>query len=263
MTLLDDLLHDLAQEGDRLRAVVADLPEPAWRTPTPAQGWDIATQIAHLSSTDEALVHAAAASHGDTAGWDEQVLRAMADPAGFVDAQARAGATEPPARILARWDAARAAVPVALRGAEGKLPWFGPPMSPASMATARIMETWAHGLDVHDALGVEPAITDTIRHVCHLGIRTRAFAFSTHDLAPPTEEFRVELTAPSGTTWEWGPADAAQRVTGPAEDFARLVTQRVHRDDTALIAVGADAQRWLSIAQAFAGPPGAGRGSTS
>ena len=82
---------------------------------------------------------------------------------------------------------------------------------------------------------------------------------ASHREAPPAEEFRVSLTAPSGDVWTWGPDDAEQRVTGPAYDFCLLVTQRVHRADTALVAVGADADRWLDIAQCFAGPSGEGR----
>jgi uncharacterized protein (TIGR03084 family) len=121
------------------------------------------------------------------------------------------------------------------------------------------METWAHALDVYEALGVEPEVTDRIRHIAHIGVRTRGFSFATNGLEPPAEEPRVELTAPSGERWTWGPADAAQRVTGPAYDFCLLVTQRVHRDDTALVAEGDDAERWLAIAQCFAGPPGEGR----
>ena len=139
------------------------------------------------------------------------------------------------------------------------MPWFGPPMSPASMATARFMETWAHALDVYDALGVEPEVSDRVRHVAHLGVRTRDFAFSVHGMDPPTEEFRVSLTAPSGDLWVWGPDNAGQTVTGPAYDFCLLVTQRVHRDDTDLEAVGEDANAWLDVAQAFAGPSGDGR----
>ena len=115
------------------------------------------------------------------------------------------------------------------------------------MATARFMETWAHALDVYEALGVDAAEpTDRIRHVAHLGVRTRNFAFSVHGLEPPAEEFRIELIAPSGEIWTWGPEDAAQTVTGSAYDFCLLVTQRVHRDDTDLVAVGADAERWLT-----------------
>ncbi|HRD12875.1 MAG TPA: hypothetical protein PLI79_13520, partial [Mycobacterium sp.] len=92
-----------------------------------------------------------------------------------------------------------------------------------------------------------------------IGVRTRDFAFTVHGLTPPAEPFLVELTAPGGDVWSWGPADAAQRVTGPALDFCYLVTQRRARSELDLTAVGADAQRWLQIAQAFAGPPGEGR----
>jgi uncharacterized protein (TIGR03084 family) len=139
------------------------------------------------------------------------------------------------------------------------MPWYGPPMSATSMATARFMETWAHSLDVYDALGVEPEVTDRIRHVAHLGVRTRDYAYSVRGTPPPTEEFRIDLVAPSGKVWSWGPEDAAQTVTGPAYDFCLLVAQRVHRDDTALVAVGRDADFWLDIAQCFAGPSGEGR----
>ena len=127
------------------------------------------------------------------------------------------------------------------------------------MATARIMETWAHGQDVVDALGIEREPTGRIRHVAHLAVRTRDFAYMINGLTPPTEPFRVELTGPGGELWTWGPEEATQRVTGAALDFALLATQRRHRDDCDVRAEGAEAQRWLEIAQAFAGPPGNGR----
>jgi uncharacterized protein (TIGR03084 family) len=132
-------------------------------------------------------------------------------------------------------------------------------MSAASMATGRLMETWAHGQDVADAMGVVRTPTDRLRHVVRIGVRARDFAFGVHGLTPPSEEFRVELVAPSGELWTYGPDAAPQRVTGPALDFCLLVTQRAHRADLAVEAVGPDADRWLDIAQAFAGPPGPGR----
>ena len=197
----------------------------------------------------------------DKQAWDAVVTQALEDPDGFVDASAAEGAAEAPEALLRRWRVARRLVRVTLEAyPEGRrLPWFGPPMSPTSMATARFMETWAHGLDVAEALGETPEPTDRVRHVAHLGVRTRDFAFSTRGLEAPAEEFRVELTAPSGETWSFGPEDAAQSVRGPAYDFCLLVTQRRHRDDLALVADGPDADRWLDVAQAFAGPPGAGR----
>jgi len=255
--VLEELLGDLAAESAALRKVVADLTEEQWRTPTPAEGWDVATQIAHLAWTDEASVVAGT----DKVAWDALIVEALADIEGFVDKKALEGGAVPPATLLARWDASRPALAEMLRSAEGKIQWFGPPMSPASMATARFMETWAHGLDVHDALGVTAERTDRVKHVCHLGVRTRGFAYSVRSLDVPSAEIRVELTSPTGQEWRWGPEAAAQKVTGPAWDFARLVTQRIHRADTALVAEGADADQWLSIAQAFAGPPGKGRDS--
>jgi len=255
--LLDVVLRDLAAEGDRLERIVADLDEAAWRTPTPAAGWDVAAQVAHLAWTDEVAVLAAT----DKEKWDEVVMLAIGDPDGFAGTAALAGAAADPGEILGRWRAARASLQETLRAfpAGRKLPWFGPPMSPTSMATARFMETWAHSLDVAEALGVPPEPNDRIRHVAHLGVRTRDFAFGVHGLEPPAEEFGVTLVSPSEEVWSWGPADAAQTVTGPAYDFCLLVTRRRHRADTDLVAVGADADRWLDLAQAFAGPPGDGR----
>ncbi len=262
MSVLDDVIADLTAEGDQLRSAVAALDEPGWRTATPAEGWDVATTIAHLLWTDEVAVLAAGAlTEEGKQAWDAVVLDAIADPTGFVDTEALRIGKESPATLLSRWDAARPALTGALRAyPEGlKLPWFGPPMAPTSMATARYMETWAHALDVYDAIGARPEVTDRIRHVAHIGVRTRGFAFANNGLEAPAEEVRVELTAPSGATWTWGPEDADQRVTGDAYEFCQLVTQRVHRDDTALVAVGADAEQWLRIAQAFAGPAGGGR----
>jgi len=258
-TLLEQVLTDLAAEGAALEAMVEHLDEAGWRTPTPAAGWDVATQIAHLAWTDEVAFAAAT----DKERWDAIVLAAIADPMGYIDAQALEGGKAAPADLLARWQDARTALREALRGwPEGqKMPWFGPPMSPTSMATARLMETWAHSLDVAEALGIDRPPTDRIRHVTHLGVRTRNFAFGVHSLEPPTEEFRIELRAPSGELWEWGPEGAAQSVRGSAYDFCLRVTQRRHRDDLDLVAVGPDADRWLDIAQAFAGPPGDGRPS--
>ena len=251
------VLSDLAAEGDVLDAIVADLDESGWRTRTPARGWDVAHQIAHLAWTDEVAVKAAT----DKEAWDAVVLQAIEDPEGFVDVEAERLSALAPAELLERWRAARAALAQTLLDLpEGtKLPWFGPPMSATSMATARYMETWAHGLDVAEALGLTPTPTDRIRHLVHLGVRTRDFAFSVHRLEVPREEFRVELVAPSGETWGYGPEEAAQTVRGSAYDFCLLVTQRRHRDDLDLVATGEDADRWLDVAQAFAGPAGSGR----
>ncbi len=251
------IVADLRAESDDLDALVAPLPAERWEEPTPAPGWSIAHQIGHLLWTDRVALVAVT----DETGFAELLKAAAADPSGFVDAGAEELAALSPADLLSDWRVTRGRLHEALLAvADGrKLPWFGPPMSAASMATARLMETWAHGLDVADALGVRRAPTERLRSIAHLGVRTRDYAFSVNNLAPPTEQFLVELRGPAGDTWSWGPPDAAQRVTGSAEDFCYLVTQRRPLSALDLTAHGPDAQRWLEIAQAFAGPPGPGR----
>ncbi|TCJ29377.1 TIGR03084 family metal-binding protein [Nocardioides jejuensis] len=265
--VLDGVLADLQAESAYVESLLADLDEAGWRTATPAEGWDVATTIAHLLWTDESSVKAVAGTllvngDADKEPWDALVLDAFGDPTGFVDTAALTIAkTHTGAELLARWQESKAALADALRSVPDgqKLMWFGPPMAPASMATARLMETWAHGLDVADAVGAPHSVTDRIRHVASIGFRTRNFAFAQNGLEAPAEPIRLELVLPSGETWIAGPEDATQTVTGSAYDFAALATQRVHRDDTDLVATGPDAETWLTIAQAFAGPAGGGR----
>jgi uncharacterized protein (TIGR03084 family) len=252
-----DVLDDLLNEGDELDRLVAGLAPGKWAGPTPAPGWTVAHQIAHLAWTDEQAVLAAT----DPEDFNRQVEKALASPGTFVDEAAEQGAAAPPAELLERWRDARLAVQWAFseHSWDVRVPWFGPSMSVASMVTGRLMETWAHGQDVADALGVERVPTARLRHVARIGVRARNFAFSARSLEPPAEDFRVELTGPGGEFWTYGPEGAAQRVTGPALDFCLLVTQRAHRADFAVRAEGPDADRWLDIAQSFAGPPGQGR----
>ncbi|MFC8197398.1 TIGR03084 family metal-binding protein [Streptomyces sp. NPDC057298] len=251
------VIDDLRQESEQLDLMVGELKEGRWALATPAPGWSIAHQIAHLAWTDRSALLALT----DAEAFAKEVEKALASPDRFVDEAAEEGAALPPARLLAEWRAGREALEAAMRAAPTgvRYPWYGPPMSVASMATGRLMETWAHGQDVADALSVTRAPTDRLRHVVRIGVRARNFAFAVHGLAAPEEEFRIELTGPSGDLWAYGPEDAGQRVTGPALDFCVLVTRRAHRADLAVRAEGPDADRWLDVAQAFAGPPGTGR----
>ena len=257
MTDLAALLADLRAEGDDLDRLVADLDQTSWASPTPAEGWTVAHQVSHLAWTDRLAALAAR----DPTAFHHELQNAAADPDGYVAAGAAEGVTEPPDRLLDRWRRGRAELLdlLATTPVDTRLPWFGTSMKVPSMATARIMELFAHGQDIADALGVRRPPSPRLRHVAHLGVRTRDWGFLVHGLTPPAEEFRVELTAPDGGTWTWGPREAAQRVTGPALDFCLLVTQRRNRADLDVTADGPDADRWLDIAQCFAGPPGTGR----
>ncbi|MFJ9459836.1 TIGR03084 family metal-binding protein [Kitasatospora sp. NPDC101447] len=259
--VLGGLLEDLRAESAVLDGLVTGLPAEGWARSTPAEGWTIAHQIAHLAWTDDWTALAARDAEGFAAALDARFGKLSAAGADPVEEGARDGAATEPTVLLARWRAGREEVLAALSAAPAdvRLPWFGPPMKPASMATARLMETWAHGQDVADALGVTREPTARLRHIAHLGLRTLGFAFGAHGLPAPERPVRLELTAPDGGTWAIGPADAQDVVTGPALDFCLLVTQRRHRDDLALTATGPVAAAWLPIAQAFAGAPGKGR----
>ncbi len=257
MSVLDALVDDLHEESAALDALVAPLSPEQWRTPTPAPGWTVAHQIGHLLWTDRVAL----LSITDEPAFLQLVAEAQSVMLTFVDDAAEDIAATPPDELLAEWRTGRTALHAALRAVPDgrKLAWFGPPMSAPSMATARLMETWAHGLDVADALGAQIAPSSRLKSIAHLGVRTRDFAFTVHGLTPPAEPFRVELNAPDGTLWAWGPEGAGQKVTGSAMDFCSLVTQRRPRTELDVVAEGPDAQKWLTIAQAFAGPPGAGR----
>ncbi|MER6615536.1 TIGR03084 family metal-binding protein [Streptomyces xantholiticus] len=251
------VFDDLRSESEDLDQLVRELSPNEWTAATPAEGWTVAHQIAHLAWTDSAALVAVT----DPAAFAVEAEKALAAPDSFVDDGAAEGAALPPAELLARWREGRERLLRALREAPpgSRFPWFGPPMSTATMATARLMETWAHGQDVADALGVVRTPTARLAQIARIGFRTRDFAYGVNRLTPPAEPFRLELTGPAGESWTYGPDDAAQRVTGPALDFALLVTRRAHRADLALAAEGPDADRWLDIAQAFAGLPGKGR----
>jgi len=257
VAVLDSVLADLAAEGDELDQLVAGIEPGRWQSDTPAEGWTIAHQIGHLASSDRFAVLAAT----DPAAFESQRAAVAGDFDGATDSAAADAVVLPPGDLLTDWRESRAAVLAALAAVPDgqKVPWLVAPVSAATLASTRLMELVGHGQDVRDALGVTWTPTDRIAQLARLGVRTRDFAYLARGLQPPAREFRVELTAPSGEQWAFGPPDAAQRVTGPAADFCLLVTRRRHRADLRLRAEGADAHAWLDFAQAYAGPPSPGR----
>ncbi|MBK5287402.1 MAG: TIGR03084 family protein, partial [Acidimicrobiia bacterium] len=185
----------------------------------------------------------------------------LEDPDGITERISRRSRDMDPAEVLTWFTASRESMLAIFLNLDPstRVPWYGPPMSLASSLTARIMETWAHGQDVADALGAEHRLTRALRQVAHIGVRTFANSFTTRGLEVPEVSVSVELTAPDGDTWTWGDPAAEDRVVGSASGFALVVTQRRHVADTGLQVAGAVATQWMSIAQAFAGPAGAGR----
>ena len=254
---MDPICGDLAAEHAALDALVAELDEDGWDTVTPAEGWAIRDEVSHLAYFDEAALLAAT----DPDAFARAVESLGEDPGQAERDHLERGRSSSGAELLQWWRQARTRLLDELRTRDPKdrLPWYGPPMSAMSFATARLMETWAHGQDIFDAVGREREPTGRLRHVCHIGVRALPYAYMVRGREVPTTPIRVELEAPDGGTWSWGEPDAADRVTGSALDFALLATQRRHVDDTDVRAEGGTAREWLTLIQAFAGPPGPGR----
>jgi uncharacterized protein (TIGR03083 family) len=236
MSLLDELLADLRAECAALDLIAGALPPDAWATLTPADGWDIRDQIWHLAWYDGAAYRATAEPEAYAAEW----ARVFTDVDGYASHVVSQGRELAPEAVLAHWRE------------QAKL------FQDAAL-TARIQETWAHGQDVRDALGLPPEVSDRLRHVAHIGCGALPYAFIARGEQPPAAPVRVELGLPSGAVFESGPKDAADRVTGRALDFCLVVTQRRHLTDVTLDITGPVAAQWLPIAQSFAGPPGPGR----
>lgn len=136
-----------------------------------------------------------------------------------------------------------------------RLKWAGPEMSARSSITARLMETWAHGQEVYDHLGVVRKNDDRIRNIVVLGVNTYKWTYATRGETAPEPMPFLELTAPSGETWTYGEPDEAERISGLAEEFCQVVTQTRNIADTGLVVTGPKARDWMSRAQCFAGPP--------
>jgi uncharacterized protein (TIGR03084 family) len=252
-----DVAGDLQDEHAELRHVLVTLPSEQWTALTPGGRWTVADQVRHLAFFDD-LATTAITDHDR---YGAELARVLASA--HLGAEALEGATLGryralgPAELIDTWwsGATRLAGAAKRLDPSARVEWFGPSMGAASFLTARLMETWAHGQDVRDAVGIEPMASTRLRHIAQLGVITRTWSYRNRGLVPPDDPVRVELRGRAGETWTWGPVDAEARIMGRALDFCLVVTQRRHVDDTALVAHGRAAHDWLTRAQAFAGPP--------
>jgi uncharacterized protein (TIGR03084 family) len=205
--------------------------------------------VAHLADTDEMAIATATGAPGS--------IRERAEAAasgedltfqGVLRGRRRSGP-----EVLAWWESTTAAEHEMFEALDPnvRVPW-GIGMRAPSFVTARLMETWAHGLDVCNAIGVEPVDTDRLAHVAWLATRALAYAYALAGREPPTDPLRVELTLPSGARWTTGPSDAASRITGPAGEYCRVFVHRMKVSDArGLRAEGPAATGALSVARAF------------
>lgn len=249
---MEHICRDLRAEHEALEGVLVGLPDEKWMIMTPSPGWTIKDQVCHLAYFDGRV----ALSMTDPEGFNRHLEEAMGDMNGFMQVLNSLGKDMAIPEVMDWWRRERKKMLEAYAGVgpKDRLVWYGPPMSALSSATARLMETWVHGQDIYDALTLTRKPTDRLRHIAHLGVNTFGWSYVNRGMEPPKTPVRVELTAPSGEIWTWGPEDAEEKVAGPAEDFCLVVAQRRHIGDTRLAVAGDTARDWMEKAQCFAGP---------
>jgi uncharacterized protein (TIGR03084 family) len=243
-----EILSDLVAEQQGLDQFLQSIDYRKWPTPTPAEGWDIRDQVSHLASTEELAFRAIDEGQGAI----KAVLAEHATVDSFTAEGVTRGREMRPGQVIEWWRHSRADVVDALSRMTGKerIPWLAGDMSSKTFATVRLMETWAHGLDIHAAVGSDPVDTTRLRHVAWLGWATLPFAFQVAGEEYPAP-IRVELRAPEYQKWVFGPEDSEEIVRGEAGEWCRVVVRRLDAADTGLEAVGDVSARALEIAKAY------------
>jgi uncharacterized protein (TIGR03084 family) len=245
------ILDDFEAEQRDLHALLVTLTPEQWDAQSPAEGWSVRDQVSHLADTEE-LAHDTAT--GGPRQINEDVQRF---PSG--DAFTLAGCVrgrsmvDGPAVLDWWWSAAeRNRAALAALPTSARVPW-GLGMGWRAFCTARLMEHWAHGLDIRAGVGAPSEDTSRLRHVAWIGANAVPYAFGVAGIeAPAGHTVRFDLTGPGGEQWSIGPDDATDRISGPAGQWCRLAVQRITRADAPdLVAVGPLADLVLSHARAF------------
>jgi uncharacterized protein (TIGR03084 family) len=241
-----DIFADLEAEDDRLENILAMLDDDGWSSASGAPGWTVVDVVLHLAQTDEAVV--ASASEPATGPSWRTDAQSVDD---LMEAMVREQRSAP-AAVFARWQDARRASLAALRSADpqSRLRWAAAPLKPATLATTRLAEHWAHGLDITDPLGIDFPDTDRLHHIAWLGHSTLPYAFALAGAEP--QPVYCELTGPHGDTWTFGPPDADSRISGSAGEFCRVGARRLSPGDTHLSTAGPHGEEALRILRNYA-----------
>ena len=249
--------QDFKQESLALYDLLKDLSDAELDQPTQFKNWTLNNVLEHLHVWN----WAANESYVDEVNFEKFVANAMAQTGGlrqfekhWLDEQYNGLAGR---ALLQTWHDFLIDMAARFKEVDPKkrLKWAGPDMSARSSISARLMETWAHGQEIYDHLGVVRQNGDHIRAICVLGVNTFGWTYITRQETPPAAMPFVELTAPSGAIWEFGEPSDSERVVGAAEEFCQVVTQVRNIADTHLQITGAVATDWMSKAQCFAGAP--------
>lgn len=252
-----EILSDLVAEQQALDQFLQRINERQWKLPTSAPGWSIKDTVSHLAYTERFAAQVLAEG-------SSVVKKAKVDD---VDAWTALGITEGREmryqQVIEWWRNSRADVVDALSRMEGtdRVPWIAGDMSARAFATLRLMETWAHGLDIKDAMeGLltydeeeeDPtADTSRIRHVAWLAHRMLPYAFAEAGEDFPDSGIRLELMGPRYARWVYGPEDAADVIKGIASEWCRIAVQRMDHGTTSLKTEGDKAETAIKIVRTY------------
>ncbi len=251
---MQEILADLKAEQQCLDQFLSTLSGSQWDLPSPAEGWTLKDSVSHIAHIDEV---ATVLLRGDNTPLEIAAKVLFR----FTDIGVEKGRKMKYSEVLPWWREVRSVMMEELTKCDPKqrIPWFARPMGAKAFATARLMETWAHGLDCFNAIGAEPVDTDRLRHVALLAYMARPFAYQINGLPAPDSSLRIELILPSGKMWAVGDETSIDRIRGEAGEFCRVAVRRRHWKDMNLEIEGDEAKRFIEIAQTYAGPPGSGR----
>lgn len=246
----DDVVTDLIAEQARVDTLLDDLTEEQWLQPAATCAWTFKDELLHIAAFDWAAIHL---MHGEA-----EDVTVLADREFGHDEDHRVTRYRdlPGGEVLRRWRVIRTGLAAAFldKDPKDRVPWApGLPMSAKSLASARLMELWAHSVDLYDALGLEPVVTDRIVHTLFLSWQARPHAYRINGLTLPDTPVHVEVTLPSGALWTRGDPAAADVIRGSARDWALVAVRRRRWQDTALSVTGDEARRYASVVQTFAG----------
>lgn len=247
-----------AEESEALYRLLQPLEDAAWAVITQFNGWTINDVMAHLHSGNISALLSLTDRDAYLKVRQERVQVAHQTGASNLTLQHHSIGNIKGRELLARWHEQYLALAAAFAKADPKqrVPWAGRDMSARSSISARLMETWAHGQEIYDRLGVARQDTDRIHHIATLGVNTFGWSFSNRGLPVPAERPTVSLVSPSGKAWDWpGTAPASERIAGSASEFCQVVAQTRNIADTRLKVSGDIAANWMANAQCFAGPP--------
>lgn len=247
---------DFRAEAEELHNLLATLDDQDWQQATLFKGWTVNDIVQHLHDSD--LMAAASVAGPEAFNRLRTEIQASRNKglSRIEETRQRLGSLTG-RRLLDQWHTTMADLCDRLSAlpADARLTWYGPDMGVRMFATARQMETWAHGQAIYDLLGADREPTDRLRNIAEIGARTYGWTFANRGQAVPGPAPHIRLQAPGGEIWEWNDPTPGNSVTGLAQDFCQVVTQVRNVADTGLTVTGQPARTWMSLAQCFAGPP--------